>query len=105
MCHLMESKIKSQAQTLGGDRVHAITQEAENCDQISITQCDDCYPNKVKERSLVLMTNGLNFTVRNASKSLSRLSISVAPSGRSICGKIEVSVCVLLLRLTRLRAV
>ena len=46
----MESKIKLQAQTLGGDRVHAITQEAENCDQISITQCDDCYPNKVKER-------------------------------------------------------
>ena len=50
MCHLMESKIKLQAQTLGGDRVHAITQEAENCDQISITQYDDCYPNKVKER-------------------------------------------------------
>ena len=48
MCHLMEPKMKLQAQTLGGDSVHAIPQEAEKYDQISITQRDDCYPNKVK---------------------------------------------------------
>ena len=40
--------MKLQAQTLGGDSVHATPQEAENYDQISITQRDDCYPNKVK---------------------------------------------------------
>ena len=40
--------MKLQAQTLGGDSVHAIPQEAEKYDQISITQRDDCYPNKVK---------------------------------------------------------
>ena len=75
--------MKLQAQTLGGDSVHAIPQEAEKYDQISITQRDDCYPNKVKGMCVCVCVQSSSTLLDLTDHSLSGSSIYGIFSGKN----------------------